>query len=157
MKIVKKIGLFLLVIFVLAQFFGPEKNEGEFSSIDAFIAETNPPANVKGIMKETCFDCHSNTTNYPWYFNVTPVNYWIADHIEEGKSELNFSKWATYSLKRKEHKMDEVWEEVKKKKMPLDSYTWTHSEANLSQDQIDLVVGWAQKVQADYKSQLTPQ
>jgi len=102
------------------------------------------------------FDCHSNTTNYPWYFNVTPVNYWIADHIEEGKSELNFSKWASYSLKRKEHKMDEVWEEVKKKKMPLDSYTWTHSEANLSQDEIDLVVSWAQKVQADYKSQLTP-
>ena len=52
--------------------------------------------------------------------------------------------------------MDEVWEEVKKKKMPLDSYTWTHSEANLSQDEIDLVVSWAQKVQADYKSQLTP-
>jgi len=54
MKIVKKILLFLLVIFVVAQFFGPEKNEGEFSSLDAFIAETNPPANVKGIMKETC-------------------------------------------------------------------------------------------------------
>tara|TARA_R110001632_G_scaffold141565_2_gene257529 strand:+ start:20846 stop:21319 length:474 start_codon:yes stop_codon:yes gene_type:complete len=155
MKIVKKIVLFLLVIFVIAQFFGPEKNEGEFSSLDAFIAETNPPANVKGIMKESCFDCHSDKTNYPWYFNVTPVNYWIADHIEEGKSELNFSKWASYSLKRKEHKMDEVWEEVKKKEMPLDSYTWTHSEANLSQDEIDLVVSWAQKVQADYKSQLT--
>ena len=157
MKIVKKILLFLLVVFVIAQFFGPEKNEGEITSLETFIAETNPPDNVHKIMKETCFDCHSNTTRYPWYFNVTPVNYLIADHIDNGKDEWNFSKWAEYSLKRKEHKMDEVWEEVKKKKMPLDSYTWTHGDANLTDEQIEAVVAWAKSVQANYKQQLNNQ
>jgi len=157
MKIVKKILLFLLVVFVIAQFFGPEKNNGEVSSIEAFIVETNPPENVKAILKESCFDCHSNTTRYPWYFNITPVNYWIADHIEHGKDELNFSKWAEYSLKRKEHKMEEVWEEVEKKKMPLDSYTWTHSEANLTDEQIEIVVNWAKQIQANYKQELNKQ
>jgi hypothetical protein len=154
MKIVKKILVFLLVVFVIMQFFGPEKNSGETSSFEAFIAETNPPENVKVILKQNCFDCHSNVTKYPWYFSVTPVNYWMAEHVEHGKDELNISKWAEYSLKRKEHKMDEIWEEVKKKKMPLDSYTWTHSEANLTDEQIEAVVSWAQKVQADYKSQM---
>ena len=154
MKIVKKILLFLLVVFVIMQFFGPEKNEGEISSIEPFLAETNPPENVKKILKESCFDCHSNTTRYPWYFNVTPVNYWMAEHIEHGKEELNFSQWSEYSLKRKEHKMEEVWEEVKKEKMPLDSYTWTHSEANLSSEQVEALVNWAKQVQADYKQQL---
>tara|TARA_R110001632_G_scaffold18408_2_gene57024 strand:+ start:437 stop:910 length:474 start_codon:yes stop_codon:yes gene_type:complete len=154
MKIVKKIGLFLLVIFVIAQFFGPEKNVGEYTSLDGFIAETNPPEDVKAIMKATCFDCHSNSTNYPWYFNVTPVNYWIADHIEEGKKELNFSKWASYSLKRKEHKFDEIWEEVEKKKMPLDSYTWTHGDAKLSDEQIAVIVTWAKEIQANYNIQI---
>lgn len=156
MKIVKKILVFLLVVFVIMQFFGPDKNNGEASSLEAFLAETNPPENVKLILKESCFDCHSDVTKYPWYFGITPVNYWMAEHVEHGKSELNFSKWTEYSLKKKEHKMDEVWEEVKKKKMPLDSYTWTHSEANLSEEQIEAIVNWGKKVQADYKSQMNP-
>tara|TARA_R110002073_G_scaffold108336_5_gene243452 strand:- start:21580 stop:22053 length:474 start_codon:yes stop_codon:yes gene_type:complete len=157
MKIVKKILVLLLVVFVIMQFFGPEKNSGEITSLETFIAETNPPEGVKTIMKESCFDCHSNVTKYPWYFNVTPVNYWMAEHIEHGKDELNFSKWAGYSLKRKEHKFEEIWEEVEKKKMPLDSYTWTHSDANLSPEQIEMVVNWAKKIQADYKIQLNTQ
>lgn len=154
MKLIKKILLFLLVVFVIAQFFGPEKNEGDITKIEAFIAETNPPQNVKKIMKESCYDCHSDVTRYPWYFNVTPVNYWIADHIEHGKDELNFSNWADYSLKRKEHKMEEVWEEVKEKEMPLDSYTWTHGDANLTDEQIEALVSWAKTVQGNYKEQL---
>jgi len=154
MKIVKRILLFLLIAFVIAQFFGPEKNEGEITTVNAFLAETNPTDQVKQILKESCFDCHSNKTRYPWYFNITPVNYWIADHIEHGKDELNFSNWADYSLKRKEHKMEEVWEEVKKKEMPLESYTWTHGEANLTDAQIEALVSWAKEIQSNYKQQL---
>ena len=154
MKLVKKIGWFLLLIFIIAQFFRPEKNIGDTTSINKFIAETNPPKEVHKILKESCFDCHSDFTKYPWYNNITPVNYWLADHIKHGKKHLNFSKWATYSLKKKEHKMDELYEEVEKKKMPLDSYTWTHSEANLTKEQINAIVAWGKKVQEEYKQQL---
>lgn len=154
MKLVKKILLALLLVFIIAQFFGPEKNDGDYNTLNTFMAETKPNEEVKQILKESCFDCHSNTTKYPWYFNITPVNYWIADHIEHGKKELNFSKWAEYSLNRKEHKFEELWEEVEKKKMPLDSYTWVHSEANLTKEQINSVVSWAKSIQADYKKQL---
>lgn len=157
MKIVKKILWLLLIVFIIAQFFGPEKNEGDITKIETFIAETNPPQNVKQILKESCFDCHTDVTRYPWYFNVTPVNYWIADHIEHGKDELNFSNWADYSLKRKEHKMEEVWEEVKEKEMPLDSYTWTHGDANLTDEQIEALVAWAKTIQENYKEQLNKQ
>ena len=154
MKIFNKIVWLLLLVFVIAQFFGPEKNEGDFTSLSAFIEETSPPDGVQKIMKESCFDCHSNKSNYPWYSSVTPVNYWMADHIKEGKKELNFSRWAEYSLKRKEHKFEEIYEEVEKKNMPLDSYTWTHGEANLTDVQIDLMVSWAKGIQADYGKQL---
>ncbi len=154
MKILKKIGYILLFAFVIAQFFGPEKNEGNLESVAVFIAETNPPEDVQKILETTCYDCHSSKTAYPWYNNITPVNYWLAEHVKDGKKHFNFSKWSTYSLKKKEHKMDELHEEVAEKKMPLDSYTWTHSEANLTQDQIDAVVTWGKKVQANYKQQL---
>lgn len=155
MKILKKILLFLLIVLVVSQFFGPEKNDGELATVDAFIAETNPPQNVLEILNTSCFDCHSSKTNYPWYNNITPVNYWLDSHVKDGKKHLDFSKWSSYSLKRKEHKMDELYEEVEKGEMPLNSYTWTHSEANLSQDQIDAIVVWGKKVQADYKQQMT--
>lgn len=154
MKLFKKFLLSLLIVFVLAQFFGPEKNSGDITTTEVFLAETNPPQNVKKILKESCVDCHSDVTRYPWYFNVTPVNYWIADHIRHGKSELNFSNWSEYSLKRKEHKMEEVWEEVKEKEMPLESYTWTHGDADLTDEQIEALVSWAKSVQGDYKTKL---
>lgn len=155
MKVLKKIGVVLLIALVVAQFFGPEKNDGNLDTVNAFIAETNPPAEVTQILKTTCFDCHSAKTNYPWYNNITPINYWLDEHVRDGKKHLDFSKWSEYSLKRKEHKMDELYEEVEKKEMPLNSYTWTHADANLTQAQIDAVVAWAKKVQADYKQQMT--
>ena len=146
MKILKKILLLLLAVFVIAQFFGPEKNAGEITSIEGFLAETNPPENVKMVLKETCFDCHSSVTHYPWYSSITPVNYWMAGHIDHGKEELNLSKWEGYSLKKKDHKFDELIEMIENKEMPLPSYTWTHTEAKLTDDQIDAVITWAKGV-----------
>ncbi len=157
MKIIKKVGWVLLLALVIAQFFSPEKNEGDLGSVTPFLTETNPPADVQQILKNTCFDCHSDTTKYPWYNSITPVNYWLEEHINDGKKHLNFSKWETYSVKRKEHKLDELYEEVEEKEMPLKSYTWTHADARLSQEQIDAVVAWAKQEQAKYKAQLNAQ
>lgn len=155
MKVFKKILGFLLIIFVIAQFFRPEKNDGDLTTVNTFLAETNPPENVKKILETTCFDCHSDKTTYPWYNAVTPVNYWLEDHIKDGKKHLNFSAWSSYSLKKKEHKMDELHEEVEKGEMPLESYTYTHGDANLTQEQIEAVVSWGKKVQGNYKVQMS--
>ena len=155
MKIFKKVPIVLLVVFAIAQFFRPEKNEGDLTSVNAFIAETNPPKDVQEILKNTCFDCHSSNTRYPWYSNITPVNFWLADHVKDGKKHLDFSNWNSYELKRKEHKMDELHEEVAKGEMPLNSYTWTHADARLTPEQIEAVVTWGKKVQADYKQQMS--
>lgn len=157
MKIVKRILIFLLIVLLIMQFFAPEKNNGELSSLVAFVEETNPPKDVHDILKNTCFDCHSNVTEYPWYNSITPINFWLDEHIVDGKKHLNFSEWANYSVKKKEHKMDELHEEVAERKMPLDSYTWSHSEANLTQNQIDAIVVWAKAEQQKYQQQLNAQ
>ncbi|RSK39351.1 heme-binding domain-containing protein [Mangrovimonas spongiae] len=153
----KKILFLLLAVFVIAQFFGPEKNDGDLVTLEPFLAETNPPEDVKLILKETCFDCHSSVTRYPWYSKITPVNYWLNDHIEHGKEELDFSKWESYSAKKKEHKLDEVGELVEKKEMPLESYTWVHKEAKLSDAQIEAVVAWVNKVKFKYSLEPRPE
>jgi len=157
MKLIKKILLALLVVFVIAQFFGPDKNEGDLTSIEPFLTETKPSPEVKSILKETCFDCHSDVTRYPWYNNITPVNYWLADHINHGKGHFNVSKWDEYNIKKKDHKLDELIEMVEAKEMPLNSYTWTHSEAKLTDDQIKAIIDWAKELRKGYASQLSTQ
>lgn len=154
MKIIKKILVALLIVFIIMQFFGPDRNEGDITTVDAFIAETNPPSDVHNILKTTCFDCHSDVTKYPWYNKITPINYWMAEHVHNGKKHFNISGWDNYDLKKKEHKMDELIEEVEEKKMPLESYTYAHGDANLTDAQIASVVAWGKEVRAKYQEQL---
>jgi len=150
MRILKKILWLLLIVLIFAQFFGPEKNQGTTDSIVAFMEDTNPSENVKLILKETCFDCHSDITRYPWYNNITPINYWMNYHVKDGKKHFNMSNWEGNSAKRKDHKFEELIEMVEEKEMPLPSYTWTHSEAKLSDDQIKAVLEWAKQVRVKY-------
>ncbi|WP_299834414.1 heme-binding domain-containing protein [uncultured Tenacibaculum sp.] len=153
MKIIKKAGWLALLAFVVIQFIPTEKNNGEMASLDVFTYETNPSPQVKTILKNACYDCHSNVTNYPWYHSIAPVNFWINHHVEEGKEHLNFSNWSKYSSRKKEHKMEEFWEEVEEKHMPLNSYTWTHGGAVLTDEEIAMVVTWAKEVEREYKYQ----
>lgn len=157
MKIFRNIVLVLLVLFIVAQFFGPEKNAGDVSSFETFLNETNPPKDVTYILKETCFDCHSDVTRYPWYDKITPINYWLADHVAEGKKEFNVSAWDNYSTKKKDHKFEELIEMVEKREMPLESYTYTHSEAKLTDAQIAAVADWGKKVRLKYSLEPKPQ
>mgnify|MGYP000356725218 CR=1 FL=1 len=157
MRIIKKGLWFLLIIFAIAQLFGPEKNEGDLVSIDAFLSETNPPENIKLILKESCYDCHSDVTEYPWYNTITPVNYWLASHVKNGKKHFNMSNWIGNSVKKKDHKFEELIEMVEAKEMPLNSYTWTHTEAKLTNAQIKSVIDWAKQVRLKYSLKPKPQ
>ncbi|MGY0392734.1 heme-binding domain-containing protein [Bizionia sp. KMM 8389] len=157
MKILKKVLLALVVLFVLAQFIRPNDNRGDLTSVEPFLAETKPSEEVTSILKESCFDCHSNHTNYPWYGTITPVNFWLESHINDGKKHFNVSTWSANSVKRKDHKLEELIEMMKTKEMPLESYTWAHPEANLSETQIEAVVNWAENMRIIYSLAPRPQ
>ena len=139
------------MVFIAMQFYRPEKNISHGDHSLTFLEETNPPESVRSVLKESCYDCHSDNTIYPWYNNIAPVSYWMADHIKEGKEHLNFSDWKNYSRGEKDHKLEELINEVSEGKMPLKEYTWTHENAALSQEQIDSVVSWAQRTRILYQ------
>ena len=147
---IKVIGVSLVLLVIAAQFFRPDKVIKNQTDITAFLNETQPSVEVQEILVTACFDCHSNNTKYPWYSEITPINFWMKDHIDEGTEELNFSDWASYSLKRKKHKMEEIWEEIEENEMPLNSYLITHSDAKLSEDEKSKMVSWAKKQFNDY-------
>jgi ligand-binding SRPBCC domain-containing protein len=67
----------------------------------------------------------------------------LDDHVKEGKGELNLDEFLTYSPKKAHHKLEEVIEMVKEGEMPLNSYTWIHKNAILSQDEKTALTDWA--------------
>ncbi|WP_435132946.1 heme-binding domain-containing protein [Formosa sp. A9] len=157
MKLIKKALWLVLIVFIIAQFFRPEKNTGNSITINEFLEDTNPPEQVQAILKTSCYDCHSDNTEYPWYSQITPVNFWMAEHIDNGKKHLNLSKWNSYSVKKKDHKIEELIEVVEDKSMPLESYTWAHAEAKLSEAEIESVKEWAQNLRIKYSLMAKPE
>lgn len=139
----KKILLVLIAAFIVIQFIRPDKNISELPSENDIRVHHSVPANVLSILKRACYDCHSNNTNYPWYSNIQPVGWWLADHVEEGKEELNFSEFATYSAKKADHKLEEVVEMVEEGEMPLESYTFIHRDAKLTAEEAKTLMNWA--------------
>jgi hypothetical protein len=138
----KTIGLSILVLLIAIQFFRIDKTNPPAGSSADFMALTHPPASIAGLLKESCYDCHSNTTSYPWYTNVAPVSWWIKSHIREGRRHLNFSNWSNYSEAKADHKLEECVEMVEEGEMPMISYTLLHPKGKLSKEQQAQLAAW---------------
>ena len=151
-KLFKYLLIFALIALVIMQFIRPDKNEAGYESVNIFETETRPSLTVAGILKENCYDCHSDHTRYPWYSEVAPFSYWLADHINEGKEHFDASAWESYSVKKKDHKLEELLEMIEKGEMPLNSYTWLHG--NITEDERKLILQWATVARLQYKAQL---
>jgi hypothetical protein len=142
----KKIILLLVVIVVALQFISaPKKNEGLAKNLNDIENAFSMDSAISDILKRSCFDCHSNHTNYPWYSGVQPLAMWIGHHIEEGKEELNFSEFGSYSSKKQYHKLEEITEQIEEDEMPLASYKILHRSAVLSDGEKQVVIRWAQE------------
>ena len=148
MKLCGKILTGVAVAAIAVQFIRPARNESAGLFPGDILANHETPEAVKDILQRHCYNCHSNNTSYPWYANVQPVGWWMDWHIREGKEHLNFSEFASYPPKRAAHKLEEAYEMVEGREMPLPSYTITHRDAKLTDEQIKLVAGWARELEA---------
>lgn len=138
----QKILIGLGAILIVIQFFQIDKTNKEVDPELDFMNISNPNDEVAEILKTACYDCHSEKTVYPWYTNVQPVGWWVKDHVDHGKSHLNFSIWGEYSTDRADHKLEECVEYVLNEEMPLPSYTWGHAEARLTDEQREFLAEW---------------
>jgi hypothetical protein len=141
-RIIKRIIWGVFAILIIAQFFQIDKTNPEFDASKDFLKVVDAPEDIAFMLKTTCYDCHSYETKYPWYTSISPINWWVKDHIDEGRDKLNFSIWADYPERRANHKLEECYEEVEKMLMPLRSYTRVHSEARLTPEQRATIVEW---------------
>jgi hypothetical protein len=152
-KVVKIVIIVLAATFVIAQFFRPDRTLVPENPADTLEASTQVPQNVEAILTRSCVDCHSNRTTFPWYSNVSPFSWFLANHINEGRQELNISTWNTTDTKRRVRKLDKMCEEVQNGEMPLPSYLWIHWDAKLSPNDVNALCDWTdaekQRLQPD--------
>ncbi|AZA77117.1 cytochrome C [Chryseobacterium joostei] len=142
-----KIGTGFIVLFLIViQFFDTDKNIATVPSENAIEKHYVVPGHVQGLLKTSCYDCHSNTTSYPWYNNIQPVKWWLADHVNSGKRHFNFDEFNSYSKEKKLKKLDEVAETIREGEMPLTSYTVVHQNAKLSDIQKSEIEQWVKEV-----------
>ncbi|SIQ12748.1 heme-binding domain-containing protein [Maribacter ulvicola] len=131
MKILKVIAIIALVVLVGIQFVPTEPNQNDVTPQTDFMLVNEVPIAIQNQLKVSCYDCHSNNTNYPWYNKVQPVAWFLENHIKEGKSELNFNEWKNYSDRKKNSKLRSIIKQIENGEMPMDSYTLIHKGAKL--------------------------
>lgn len=131
---------------MLIQLYQPARNIALEQDLTAnFTKVYNVPKNVEAILRTSCYDCHSNNTNYPWYSNIQPVGIFMKNHINEGKENLNFNEYGNYSQRKQNSKLKAISKQIKLNEMPLASYTLIHKNAILSSSQKQEVMDWIEK------------
>ena len=150
MSWIKKVLLALLVVFIVIQFIQPTHNNNKGQVLTTDITNTlQVPDSILDILKNSCYDCHSNNTRYPWYSYIQPGGWWLASHIRKGKADLNFNDFGGYSKRKQQNKLRSIGKTIEDETMPIPVYIILHADAKLTKDQKALVLDWINKTNQD--------
>lgn len=100
------------------------------------------PDGVRAVLTNSCYDCHSNKTVWPWYSYVAPVSWLVAHDVKEARAHFNFSNWDKYNDEKRTHIIEEIVEEVEAERMPLPIYLLMHKEAKPGPGDIQTLKDW---------------
>lgn len=146
MKFLKIFIIILAIAFVVVQFVPNKMPENKVAGQEDLIISGVLPENISTIIRTSCYDCHSNQTSYPWYSKVAPASWLLAKDIREGRDDLNFSEWGSYTKRRQIKNLRKIKEEVSSGAMPLKNYLIIHRHAKLNAEQKSDLVKWTEDV-----------
>src|SRR5690554_1021885 len=138
----KLIFMVLLAVLLLMQLARPQKNLSPSPAGKAFVDTFKVGEQVNAILAVSCYDCHSNSTNYPWYSEIQPMAWLMEKHVKDGKEKLNFDELPSYGRRKLNSKFTQITKQVEQGKMPLNSYLWMHAGSRLSMEDKELLVNY---------------
>jgi hypothetical protein len=144
LKILKWLVILVAIVFVLVQFKRPARTNPPVDDSQTIFSQTQMTPSVSAILDRSCKDCHSNKTDWPWYTNVSPVSWFVADHVEHGRKDMNFSEWGSYDQRRKGARLQQMCDFASDGSMPLSSYTPLHPGSKLSPDDVKTLCAWTE-------------
>jgi hypothetical protein len=140
----RRILLAVVAMLVVSQFIPVARTNPPVDAAQT-MSETIPvPSGIASILGRSCQDCHSSQTVWPWYSQVAPISWFLVNHVNEGRGELNVSEWGRYTARRKDRKLKEICEQVTRGKMPLETYTLLHPQARLSDLDRKALCDWSE-------------
>jgi len=151
-KVLKWVFILLVLGVVVIQFFRPDRVSINQMTADDINNKLQVPGNVQGILKRSCYDCHSNQTYWPWYSNIAPVSWLVADDVNNGRKKMNFSEWGKQTQSKQEKRLQDIYDQVSQGDMPLPKYLIIHKDAKLSQSDKDAILGWITSLGLDSDS-----
>ena len=132
----KVIFVLLIIVFIGIQFVETERTN------PAVTAEIQAPNEIKSILRNSCYDCHSNQTEWPLYSRIAPVSWFIINDVDSGREHLNFSDWGKYADALKEKKLKEIWEQINEDRMPPKAYTFLHPGSEIELNEKNTIKKW---------------
>jgi hypothetical protein len=144
-KFLKILIVVLVVAFIILQFVPNKMPPTAAAGKDDLINSGVLPPNVSSVLKTSCYDCHSNQTSYPWYSKVAPASWLLAKDVRDGRDDLNFSEWGSYTKRHQIKNLVKIREEVTSGGMPLRNYLIIHRHAKLSPQQKSALVAWTEE------------
>jgi Haem-binding domain len=141
-RILKWIAIALVVVFLGMQLVRPARTNPAVDPSQTIEAHTQMTPDVASVLDRSCRDCHTNKTVWPWYTNIAPVSWWLTNHVNEGRGDLNMSEWGRLPRDRQERKLRQMCDEITDGMMPLSSYLPMHPTARLSEQDKKLLCDW---------------
>ncbi|MCF8714438.1 heme-binding domain-containing protein [Joostella atrarenae] len=142
----KKLIVFFISVFILLQFFSTEENvQLKATDSDILIFEETSDE-VSAIIKSSCYDCHSNYTNYSFIDKIFPVSLYVNNNIRNGKRVLNFSEWGDYTVLEREIAIVAIDFDVQTERMPKKAYNWLYEEAKITEHEKKLIQDWVYSI-----------
>ncbi len=145
-RILRVLLITLVIFFIIIQFIPNELPEGSFDETKDLLYLEQVPENIQAILKTSCYDCHSNQTEYPWYSHVAPVSWLVIRDIREGRDEVNFSDWGNLKRRSKIKVLSNIADEIKSGEMPLPIYLIIHRNAKLNDQQQEELIEWTNQL-----------
>ena len=136
--VVRYVLIGVAVLFLLAQFVPVDRSN------PPVIGIVDAPEPVMQTLQRSCWDCHSNETEWPWYGYVAPMSWRVAEHVREGREHVNFTEWSGYDTEDLDEIYEEIADEVREQGMPLKDYLLVHRTAALTTADRERLVSWAE-------------
>jgi len=145
------LAVVILAAFAAAQFVPIDRTTPPVDPSRSIEAHLTVPQPVSALMDQSCRDCHSYGTRWPWYVRVAPASWFMAGHVKEAREHLNLSEWGAYDRDEMSEKLGEMCGEVRDGNMPLPSYLLLHPGARLSEAEVELLCGWTESARRELR------
>lgn len=137
-RILRFVLIGLGVLFVALQFIPVERTNPPVTGL------VDAPEDVLTTLRRSCWDCHSNETEWPWYAYVAPMSLRVSQHVWMGREHVNFTEWDGYDAEERDESYEEIAKEIDRGGMPLKDYLLVHRNAKLTTSDRERLVSWAE-------------